>query len=98
MPPLSGKIQRELAMFRGAHTWAKGALFKAVERGRRAAGAAAHDDASDSDDGEYASVRAGRRVDLRPDATTGQRRAVPRGRACRSQKRRQEQERRRVDR
>ena len=56
-PPLSGKIQRELAMFRGAHTWAKGALFKAVERGRRAAGAAAHDDASDSDDGEYASVR-----------------------------------------
>ena len=52
-----GKIQRELAMFRGAHTWAKGALFKAVERGRRAAGAAAHDDASDSDDGEYASVR-----------------------------------------
>ena len=56
-PPLSGKIQRELAMFRGAHTWAKGALFKAVERGRRAAGAAAHDDASDSDDGEYASLR-----------------------------------------
>ena len=56
-PPLSGKIQRELSMFRGAQTWAKGALFKAVERGRRAAGAAAHDDASDSDDGEYASVR-----------------------------------------
>jgi len=56
-PALSGKIQRELSMFRGAQTWAKGALFKAVERGRRAAGAAAHDDASDSDDGEYASVR-----------------------------------------
>ena len=76
---------------------AKGALFKAVERGRRAAGAAAHDDASDSDD---VRVRVGTRprVDLRPDATPGQRRAVPRGRAWRSQKRRQEQERRRVDR
>jgi len=58
-PPLSGKIQRELAMFRGAQTWAKGALFKAVERGRRAAGVSAqtnYSDASDSDDGEYASV------------------------------------------
>ncbi len=58
-PPLSGKIQRELAMFRGAQTWAKGALFKAVERGRRAAGVSAqtnYSDASDSDDGEYGSV------------------------------------------
>ena len=52
-PPLSGKIQRELAMFRGSQTWAKGALFKAVEKGKRALGATAYDDAeSDSGDSD----------------------------------------------
>ena len=50
-PPLSGKIQRELAMFRGSQTWAKGALFKAVERGKRALGATAYDE-NESDSGD----------------------------------------------
>ena len=53
-PPLSGKIQRELAMFRGSQTWARSALFAAVERGRaRALGADDAVDESLSDDGEY---------------------------------------------
>ena len=52
-PPLSGKIQREPRHPRRARP---GRAVQGGGAGRRAAGAAAHDDASDSDDGEYASV------------------------------------------
>ena len=51
-PPASGKVQRELAMFRGAKTWARRSTFAAVERERRLADAdeaGAPNDESDVD-------------------------------------------------
>ena len=50
--PASGKVQRELAMFRGAKTWARRSTFAAVERERRLADAdeaGAPNDESDVD-------------------------------------------------
>jgi hypothetical protein len=56
---VSGKVQRELAMFRGAKTWARGTAFAAVERERRLADAddaGAPNDDSDGDDDVVAGV------------------------------------------
>ena len=62
--PLSGKIQRELAMFRGAKTWAKGAMFTAVQSKKHDQFKTIHDDDDGSaDDDDRFKIEATKRLD-----------------------------------